>query len=109
MIAERLYLYDSQLRLDLSRQSKIGFGTAGDTLSGSIDLRKAGGAISPWAFLPEMTTSVRNTKTTAVGQSASGIGTGAVIYNTTTKRVEIYLPDGDTTANVTNWVGIATV
>ena len=109
MIAERLYLYDSQLRLDLSRQSKIGFGTAGDTLSGSIDLRKAGGAISPWAFLPEMTTSVRNTKTTAVGQNASGIGTGAVIYNTTTKRVEIYLPDGDTTANVTNWVGIATV
>ena len=109
MIAERLYLYDSQLRFDLSRQSKIGFGTAGDTLSGSIDLRKAGGAISPWAFLPEMTTSVRNTKTTAVGQNASGIGTGAVIYNTTTKRVEIYLPDGDTTANVTNWVGIATV
>ena len=109
LVAERLYLYDSQLRLDLSRQSKIGFGTAGDTLSGSIDLRKAGGAISPWAFLPEMTTSVRNTKTTAVGQNASGIGTGAVIYNTTTKRVEIYLPDGDTTANVTNWVGIATV
>ena len=109
LVAERLYLYDSQLRLDLSRQSKIGFGTAGDTLSGSIDLRKAGDAISPWAFLPEMTTSVRNTKTTAVGQSASGIGTGAVIYNTTTKRVEIYLPDGDTTANVTNWVGIATV
>ena len=109
LVAERLYLYDSQLRLDLSRQSKIGFGTAGDTLSGSIDLRKAGSAISPWAFLPEMTTSVRNTKTTAVGQNASGIGTGAVIYNTTTKRVEIYLPDGDTTANVTNWVGIATV
>ena len=64
----------------------------GDTLSGSIDLRRAGDAISPWAFLPEMTTSVRNTKTTAVGQNASGIGTGAVIYNTTTKRVEIYLP-----------------
>ena len=44
MIAERLYLYDSQLRLDLSRQSKIGFGTFGDTLSGSLDLRRAGGA-----------------------------------------------------------------
>ena len=38
-----------------------------------------------------MTTSVRNSKTTAVGQNASGIGTGAVIYNTTTERVEIYL------------------
>ena len=109
MIAERLYLYDSQLRLDLSRQSKIGFGTAGDTLSGSLDLRRAGGAISPWAFLPEMTTSVRNSKTTAVGQNASGIGTGAVIYNTTTNRVEIYLPGGSASANVGDWVGIATV
>ena len=109
MIAERLYLYDSQLRLDLSRQSKIGFGTAGDTLSGSLDLRRAGGAISPWAFLPEMTTSVRNTKTTAVGQNASGIGTGAVIYNKTTNRVEIYLPGGSASANVGDWVGIATV
>ena len=83
MIAERLYLYDSQLRFDLSRQSKIGFGTAGDTLSGSIDLRRAGGAYR-LGHLPEMTTSVRNSKTTAVGQNASGIGTGAVIYNTTT-------------------------
>ena len=109
MIAERLYLYDSQLRLDLSRQSKIGFGTAGDTLSGSLDLRRAGGAISPWAFLPEMTTSVRNSKTTAVGQNASGIGTGAVIYNTTTNRVEIYLPGGSASASVGDWVGIATV
>ena len=109
MIAERLYLYDSQLRFDLSRQSKIGFGTAGDTLSGSIDLRRAGGAISPWAFLPEMTTSVRNSKTTAVGQNASGIGTGAVIYNTTTNRVEIYLPGGSASASVGDWVGIATV
>ena len=109
MIAERFYLYDSQLRLDLARQSKIGFGTAGDTLSGSIDLRKAGGAISPWAFLPEMTTSVRNSKTTATGQNASGIGTGAVIYNTTSNRVEIYLPGGSASANVGDWVGIATV
>ena len=109
MIAERLYLYDSQLRFDLSRQSKIGFGTAGDTLSGSIDLRRAGGAISPWAFLPEMTTSVRNSNTTAVGQNASGIGTGAVIYNTTTNRVEIYLPGGSASASVGDWVGIATV
>ena len=109
MIAERLYLYDSQLRFDLSRQSKIGFGTAGDTLSGSIDLRRAGNAISPWAFLPEMTTATRNSKTTATGQNASGIGTGAVIYNKTSNRVEIYLPGGSASANVGDWVGIATV
>ena len=56
-----------------------------------------------------MTTAIRNTKTTATGQSSTGIGTGAIIYNKTTERIEIYLPDGDTTANVTNWVGIATV
>ena len=110
IVGDRLALFDAQIRFDFARQSKIGFGTIGDTLNGSIDLRRAGeNSISPWAFLPEMTTSVRNTKTTATGQSASGIGTGAVIYNTTTKRVEIYLPDGDTSANVTNWVGIATV
>ena len=66
-------------------------------------------SISPWAFLPEMTTSTRNTKTTATGQSASGIGTGAVIYNTTTNRVEIYLPGGSASANVGDWVGVATV
>ena len=110
IVGDRLALFDAQIRFDFARQSKIGFGTIGDTLNGSIDLRRAGeNSISPWAFLPEMSTTVRNTKTTATGQSASGIGTGAVIYNTTTKRVEIYLPDGDTSANVTNWVGVATV
>ena len=109
IVGDRLALFDAQIRFDFARQSKIGFGTIGDTLNGSIDLRRAGeNSISPWAFLPEMSTTVRNTKTTATGQSASGIGTGAVIYNTTTKRVEIYLPDGDTSANVTNWVGVAT-
>ena len=56
-----------------------------------------------------MSTTTRNTKTTATGQSSTGIGTGAIIYNTTTERIEIYLPDGDNNANVTNWVGIATV
>ena len=110
IVGDRFALFDSQIRFDFARQSKIGFGTIGDTLNGSIDLRRAGeNSISPWAFLPEMSTTVRNTKTTATGQSASGIGTGAVIYNTTTNRVEIYLPDGDTDANVTNWVGVATV
>ena len=56
-----------------------------------------------------MSTTTRNTKTTATGQNSTGIGTGAIIYNTTTERIEIYLPDGDNNANVTNWVGIATV
>jgi hypothetical protein len=56
-----------------------------------------------------MSTTTRNTKTTATGQNSTGIGTGAIIYNTTTERIEIYLPDGDSSANVTNWVGIATV
>ena len=56
-----------------------------------------------------MTTATRNSKTTATGQNASGIGTGAVIYNKTSNRVEIYLPDGSTSANVGDWVGIATV
>ena len=107
---DRFALFDSQIRFDFARQSKIGFGTVGDTLNGSIDLRRAGeNSISPWAFLPEMTTSTRNTKTTATGQSASGIGTGAVIYNTTTNRVEIYLPGGSASANVGDWVGVATV
>jgi len=55
-----------------------------------------------------MTTSVRNSKTTAVGQNASGIGTGAVIYNTTTNRVEIYLPS-DGNQRTTYWCGISTV
>ena len=110
IVGDRFALFDAQIRFDFARQSKIGFGTIGDTLNGSIDLRRAGeNSISPWAFLPEMSTTVRNTKTTATGQSASGIGTGAVIYNTTTNRVEIYLPDGDSSANVTNWVGVATV
>ena len=107
---DRFALFDSQIRFDFARQSKIGFGTVGDTLNGSIDLRRAGeNSISPWAFLPEMTTSTRNTTTTATGQSASGIGTGAVIYNTTTNRVEIYLPGGSASANVGDWVGVATV
>ena len=73
------------------------------------DLSRAGDSFSPWVFIPQMTTATRNTKTTATGQSSTGIGTGAIIYNKTTERIEIYLPDGDTTANVTNWVGIATV
>ena len=72
-------------------------------------ISRAGNSFSPWVFIPQMSTTTRNTKTTATGQNSTGIGTGAIIYNTTTERIEIYLPDGDSSANVTNWVGIATV
>jgi len=106
---DQIHLFDSQIRFDFARTSQIGVGTFGDTLSGVVDLSRAGNSFSPWVFIPQMSTTTRNTKTTATGQSSTGIGTGAIIYNTTTERIEIYLPDGDTTANVTNWVGIATV
>tara|TARA_B100002019_G_scaffold179697_2_gene155182 strand:+ start:1167 stop:3065 length:1899 start_codon:yes stop_codon:yes gene_type:complete len=106
---DQIQMIDSQIRFDFARTSQIGVGTFGDTLSGVVDLSRAGNSFSPWVFIPQMTTAIRNTKTTATGQSSTGIGTGAIIYNKTTERIEIYLPDGDTTANVTNWVGIATV
>ena len=106
---DQIQMIDSQIRFDFARTSQIGVGTFGDTLSGVVDLSRAGNSFSPWVFIPQMTTATRNTKTTATGQSSTGIGTGAIIYNKTTERIEIYLPDGDTTANVTNWVGIATV
>ena len=106
---DQIQMIDSQIRFDFARTSQIGVGTFGDTLSGVVDLSRAGNSFSPWVFIPQMSTTTRNTKTTATGQSSTGIGTGAIIYNTTTERIEIYLPDGDTSANVTNWVGIATV
>ena len=106
---DQIQMIDSQIRFDFARTSQIGVGTFGDTLSGVVDLSRAGNSFSPWVFIPQMSTTTRNTKTTATGQSSTGIGTGAIIYNTTTERIEIYLPDGDSSANVTNWVGIATV
>ena len=106
---DQIQMIDSQIRFDFARTSQIGVGTFGDTLSGVVDLSRAGNSFSPWVFIPQMSTTTRNTKTTATGQSSTGIGTGAIIYNTTTERIEIYLPDGDNNANVTNWVGIATV
>ena len=106
---DQIQMIDSQIRFDFARTSQIGVGTFGDTLSGVVDLSRAGNSFSPWVFIPQMSTTTRNTKTTATGQNSTGIGTGAIIYNTTTERIEIYLPDGDTTANVTNWVGIPTV
>ena len=106
---DQIQMIDSQIRFDFARTSQIGIGTFGDTLSGVVDLSRAGNSFSPWVFIPQMSTTTRNTKTTATGQNSTGIGTGAIIYNTTTERIEIYLPDGDNDANVTNWVGIATV
>ena len=106
---DQIQMIDSQIRFDFARTSQIGVGTFGDTLSGVVDLSRAGNSFSPWVFIPQMSTTIRNTKTTATGQNSTGIGTGAIIYNTTTERIEIYLPDGDSSANVTNWVGIATV
>jgi len=106
---DQIQMIDSQIRFDFARTSQIGVGTFGDSLSGVVDLSRAGNSFSPWVFIPQMTTATRNTKTTATGQNSTGIGTGAIIYNTTTERIEIYLPDGDTSANVTNWVGVATV
>ena len=55
-----------------------------------------------------MSTTVRDTKTTATGQNATGIGTGAIIYNTTTNTPQIYLPS-DGNQRTTYWCGINTV
>ena len=101
-------MIDSQIIFDFGRTSQVGFGTTGDSLTGTVDLRRAGeNNISPWVFLPEMSTSVRNTKTTATGQSSSGIGTGAIIFNTDTDTPEIYLPT-DGNQRTTYWCGIST-
>ena len=55
-------------------------------------------------FVPHLTTTERNSKT------SSGISTGAIIYNTTSDRVELFLPpSGASSASTTYWVGIATV
>ncbi len=106
---EKIRLIDSQIKFDFGRTSQIGFGTVGDSLTGTVDLRRSGlNNISPWVFLPEITTGFRNAKTIATGTQSSGIGTGAIIYNSSTQNVEIYLPDGDTSQSVNNWVGIAT-
>ena len=106
---DKIQLFDSQIKFDYARTSQVGFGTFGDTLTGVVDLRRAGeNSLSPWAFIPQMSTTTRNAKTTATGQNASGVGTGAVIFNTTTDRIEMYLPP-DGNLRTTYWVGIATV
>ena len=71
---DQIQMIDSQIRFDFARTSQIGVGTFGDTLSGVVDLSRAGDSFSPWVFIPQMTTATRNTKTTATGQSSTGIG-----------------------------------
>ena len=97
-----LELFQSNLKLD--SHSKVGVGTYGDQPGGVVDLRKGNGHLQPWVFVPHLTTTERNSKT------SSGISTGAIIYNTTSDRVELFLPpSGASSASTTYWVGIATV
>ena len=105
---QRFGMYSSDMIFDSARDSQIGFGTVGDNYAGMIDMRKGGeNHVSPWLYLPQMTTARRNTATN--DSNNTGISTGAVIYNTTTNRVEIFLPGGASTPQVGDWVGIATV
>lgn len=105
---QRFGMYSSDMIFDSARDSQIGFGTVGDNYAGMIDMRKGGeNHVSPWLYLPQMTTARRNT---ATGNSnLTGISTGAVIYNTTVNRVEIFLPGGASSPQTGDWVGIATV
>ena len=107
----KLALFESGIKFDItSRQSQIGFGTAGDNPQGVVDLSKTGLTHpTPWFRLPELTTTRRNSLTNA--SASSGISTGAVIYNLTSKRIEAYIPPSNAggTAQVSYWVGVATV
>ena len=105
---QRFGMYSSDMIFDSARDSQIGFGTVGDNFAGMIDMRLGGeNHVSPWLYLPQMTTARRNT---ATGNSnLTGISTGAVIYNTTVNRVEIFLPGGASSPQTGDWVGIATV
>ena len=98
-------LFQSNLKLD--SLSKVGIGTYGDQPGGVVDLRKGNAQSNAWVFVPHLTTTERNTKTNAAG---SGISTGAIIYNTTSDRVELFLPPSNAggSPNVAYWVGLAT-
>ena len=98
-------LFQSNLKLD--SLSKVGVGTYGDQPGGVVDLRKGSVQSNAWVFVPHLTTTERNTKTSAAG---SGISTGAIIYNTTSDRVELFLPPSNAggSANTAYWVGLAT-
>ena len=98
-------LFQSNLKLD--SLSKVGVGTYGDQPGGVVDLRKGNAQSNAWVFVPHLTTTERNTKTNAAG---SGISTGAIIYNTTSDRVELFLPPSNAggSPNTAYWVGLAT-
>ena len=55
-----------------------------------------------------MTTTRRNSLTSNF--NSSGITTNSIIYNTTSKRIEVYLATpGSAAGNSAYWVGLATV
>ena len=106
VVDTKIGLFKASIRLDYDRFSQIGFGTFGaqEDPEGILDLSRAGEKHpTPWFKLPEMTTTRRNSKTTATGQNASGIGTrcGNLYIKHTNKRIEIYLATGGSaSANV---------
>ena len=111
VVDTKIGLFKASIRLDYDRFSQIGFGTFGaqEDPEGVLDLSRAGEKHpTPWFKLPEMTTTRRNSLTTNF--NSSGITTNSMIYNTTSKRIEIYLATpGSAAGNSAYWVGIATV
>ena len=111
VVDTKIGLFKASIRLDYDRFSQIGFGTFGaqEDPEGVLDLSRAGEKHpTPWFKLPEMTTTRRNSLTS--GFASSGITTNSIIYNTTSKRVEIYLATpGGAAGNSAYWVGVATV
>ena len=111
VVDTKIGLFKASIRLDYERFSQIGFGTFGaqEDPEGIVDLSRAGAKHpTPWVKLPEMTTTRRNSLTSNF--NSSGITTNSMIYNTTSKRIEIYLATpGSTAGNSAYWVGIATV
>ena len=111
IVGSKIGLFQASIRLDYDRFSQIGFGTFGaqEDPEGVLDLSRAGEKHpTPWFKLPEMTTTRRNSLTSDFNNS--GITTNSVIYNTTSKRIEIYLATpGSVAGNSAYWVGVATV
>jgi len=111
IVGSKIGLFQASIRLDYDRFSQIGFGTFGaqEDPQGVLDLSRAGEKHpTPWFKLPEMTTTRRNSLTS--GFASSGITTNSIIYNTTSKRIEVYLATpGSAAGNSAYWVGLATV
>ena len=111
VVDTKIGLFQASIRLDYDRFSQIGFGTFGaqEDPEGVLDLSRAGEKHpTPWFKLPEMTTTRRNSLTS--GFASSGITTNSIIYNTTSKRIEVYLATpGSAAGNSAYWVGLATV